>query len=513
MASETQTALAAPIVQTAGGKLRGSRSGEVNVFKGIPYGASTTDAGRFMPPSASEPWAGVRDALAIGARSPQLPMMLPPLIQALGEGMRYDDPMGEDCLCLNVWSAALAARKPVMVWLHGGGFTAGSGGQPIYDGADLAAKHDVVVVTVNHRLNVFGYLYLAELGGEKYADSGNAGMLDIVQALEWVRDNIAEFGGDPGNVTIFGESGGGMKVSTLMAMPSAQGLFHRGIVQSGAMLKGIARDRATKFAQAFLDKLSLRPDQVGELQNIPSQQLLDALSAIPGSGFAMAPVVDGRSLPRDPFHPQAPELAADIPLLIGSNATEFTLLEPPPDSMDDATLREVTKQRMRVDDAAADSLIAVYKRAHGSNIEAHVAMESDRFMRINSIRQAERKAAQGKAPAYMYYFTWRTPVLEGRLRSPHAIEIPFVFDHPDAWKGLTGDGSERHTLANKMSGAWAAFARSGSPNTPDLPDWPAYAGDERATMIFDNQCKVVSDPGREERLAFEASGGGSTSLF
>jgi para-nitrobenzyl esterase len=296
-------------------------------------------------------------------------------------------------------------------------------------------------------------------------------------------------------------------------MPSAKGLFHRAIVQSGAMLKGIARDRATKFSQAFLAKLNLRPDEVGELQNLPSQQLLDALSAIPGSAFAMAPVVDGRSLPHDPFDPQAPELSADIPLLIGSNATEFTLLEPPPDSMDDATLRELTKQRMRVHDAAADDLITVYKKAHGSNIEAHVAMESDRFMRINSIRQAERKAAQGSAPAYMYFFTWRTPVLGGRLRSPHAIEIPFVFDHPDAWKGLTGDGSERYALADKMSNAWVAFARNGSPNTPDLPNWPAYAGDERATMIFDNQCKVVSNPGREERLAFEASGGGSMSLF
>jgi para-nitrobenzyl esterase len=292
-----------------------------------------------------------------------------------------------------------------------------------------------------------------------------------------------------------------------MAMPSAKGLFHRAIVQSGAMLKGIARDRATRFAQTLLAKLDLRPDQVGELHNLPDQQLLDALSAIPGSAFAMAPVVDGQSLPRDPFDPQAPELSADVPLLIGSNATEFTLFEPPPDSMDDTTLREITKQRMRVDDAAADNLIAVYKRSHGSNLEAHVAIESDRFMRISSIRQAERKAAQGSAAAYMYYFTWRTPVLEGRLRSPHAIEIPFVFDHPDGWKGLTGDGSERYALADKMSSAWAEFARNGSPN------WPAYAGDERATMIFDNECKVVGDPGRADRLAFEASGGGSASLF
>jgi para-nitrobenzyl esterase len=513
MASETQTALAAPLVQTAAGKLRGLRIGEVNVFKGVPYGASTSGAGRFMPPSAPESWTGVHDALALGPRSPQLPMMLLPQIQALSDGMRFEDPMGEDCLCLNVWSAALAARKPVMVWLHGGGFASGSGGQAIYDGADLAAKHDVVVVTVNHRLNAFGYLYLAELGGEKYADSGNAGMLDIVQALEWVRDNIAEFGGDPNNVTIFGESGGGMKVTTLMAMPSAKGLFHRAIVQSGAMLKGITRDRATQFAQKLLAKLDLRPDQIDQLQNLPSQQLLDALSANPGSAFGMAPVVDGHSLPRDPFDPQAPELSVDIPMLIGTNATEFTLFELPPDSMDDATLRELTKQRMRVDDATADGLIAVYKRTHGSNLEAHIALESDRFMRINSIRQAERKTAQGGAPAYMYYFTWRTPVLEGRLRSPHAVEIPFVFDHPDAWNGLTGDGSERYALAHKMSGAWAAFARNGSPNTPDLPNWPAYASDERVTMVFDNECKVVGDPGREDRLAFEASTGGSASLF
>src|SRR5665213_4575580 len=270
MASETQTALAAPFVQTVGGKLRGSRTGEVSVFKGIPYGASTAGVGRFMPPSAPESWTGVRDASALGPRSPQLPIMLLPQIQALSEGMRFEDQMGEDCLCLNVWSATLAARKPVMVWLHGGGFASGSGGQAIYDGADLAAKHDVVVVTVNHRLNVFGYLYLAELCGEKYADSGNAGMLDIVQALEWVRDNIAEFGGDPGNVTIFGESGGGMKVSTLLAMPAARGLFHRAVIQSGATIRVSTRERGAALADAVLKEFGTDCDG---LQKLPYQKI------------------------------------------------------------------------------------------------------------------------------------------------------------------------------------------------------------------------------------------------
>ena len=398
-----------------------------------------------------------------------------------------------------------------MVWLHGGAFSGGSGGQPAYDGTDLASKHDVVVVTLNHRLNVLGYLYLAEFGGPEYADSGNAGMLDIVQALEWVRVNIGAFGGDPSNVTIFGESGGGWKVTTLMAMPSAKGLFHRAIVQSGPMLKGFTRERAIQFAEKFLAKLALRTDQVEELEKFPFEQLIDAMAAIPASHVAMAPVVDGRSLPRDPFDPDAPALAAGIPLMIGTNATEFTLFEPPPAAMDDATFLDLTKKRMRLDDAAAERLIAVYKQSHGDNLEAYCALESDRFMRINSIRQAERKAAQGGAPVYMYYYTWRTPALGGSLRSPHALEIPFVFGHPDVWKGLTGEGAERYTLADKMSSAWTAFARNGSPYIAALPHWPPYDSAQRATMIFDNECKLASDPARAERLAYEASGGGSTS--
>ncbi len=428
-------------------------------------------------------------------------------MQAILEGMRTDVLIGEDCLCLNVWSAGLgtARRRPVMVWLHGGGFTAGSGGAPMYDGTALASKHDVVVVTINHRLNVFGYLYLAELAGREFADSGNAGMLDIVAALEWVRDHIAEFGGDPGNVTIFGESGGGMKVTALMAMPSAQGLFHRAIVQSGPFLKAMPRQRATQAAEAFLAKLGLKSSQADQLRSLPTEQLLEALPAIPGGPLALAPVVDGRSLPTDPFDPAAPPISAGVPMLIGTNATEFTFFEPPPADLDDAAFLTQVKKRMRLDDAAATQLIATYKKAHGNNIDACLALQSDSFMRINSIAQAERKANQTAAPVYMYCFNWKTPVLNGSLRCPHALEIPFVFDNADSWKGLTGEGGDRYPLAAKMSSAWAAFAHTGNPSHSGLPAWPAYEASRRSTMIFDNECRVADDPGGDERRAFLAA--------
>ena len=515
MSSKTQP-IPAPVVETAAGKVEGqtlslNNRPSVSVFKGIPYGASTAGAGRFMPPRKAEPWTGVREALEAGPRSPHPPFNPPP--GPLSEMGTDTATVGEACLCLNVWSPGLDSRKrPVMVWLHGGAFSFGSGGQPVYAGTELASKRDVVAVTVNHRLNLFGYLYLAHLS-EKYADSGNAGMLDIVEALEWVRDNIAQFGGDPGNVTIFGESGGGMKVTALMAMPVAKGLFHRAIVQSGAFLQGMPPARGAEITAAVLAYLGLKPNHVDELQRVPMERLQDAISAIPGGPLAIAPVMDGRSLPRHPFDPDAPAISADVPLLIGSNATETTLLGPPVTDLDDATLHAQTKARMKIDDAAARRLLAVYKEAHRDNVEAWLALESDRFMRINSIRQAERKAGQGASPVYMYYFAWRTPVMGGYLRSAHALEIPFVFDHVDVWSGFTGTSQDRYALADGMSAAWVEFARSGKPSAPGLPEWPAYTAAHRATMILDSESSVVNDPAREQRLAFEASGGGSVSLF
>jgi para-nitrobenzyl esterase len=418
--------------------------------------------------------------------------------------------MGEDCLVLNVWTPGTTAgrKRPIMVWLHGGGFTSGSGGFTCYSGQELARKHDVVVVTVNHRLTVFGYLYFAGIGGEKFAQSSNVGMLDIVSALEWVRDNAAAIGGDATNVTIFGQSGGGAKVSVLMAMPSAKGLFHRAIVQSGADVKGVPVDVANKSAEMFLSRLNLKPDQVGELQKLSMDQLLAAIppGGGPGSpGLALAPVVDGKTLHSDPFDPTAPAISADIPLMIGTTETEVTFFPNQVlDPIDDASLHSRVKQTLaKASDAQVDQVIAAYRKGRPgvANTDLYLALASDATFRAVVLLEAERKAAQAKAAVYQYYFTWKSPVDDGKLRSFHTIEIPFAFDLVDMAKSMTGSGPERQALADKVSRAWVAFARSGNPNHEGLPHWAPFDNSKRATMFFDNECKVVNDPhGEEQRL-------------
>ncbi|MFZ1206380.1 MAG: carboxylesterase/lipase family protein [Candidatus Acidiferrales bacterium] len=506
---------AGPIVDTNLGKLRGVSTDGVYTFKGIHYGASTEGSMRFMPPVKPASWTGVRDAINLGPLAPQILSSATggsDIRKAMGD-INGPGEISEDCLVLNVWTPSLhRGKRPVMVWLHGGGYTSGSDGAPTYDGTNLAHKRDVVIVGLNHRLNVFGYLDLAELGGAKYADSGNVGMLDIVLALEWVRDNIAHFGGDPANVTIFGESGGGGKVSTLMAMPPAKGLFHKAIVESGSTLKSISREDANKSAERFVAKLGITPDHIDELQTLPMQRLLDAMRSLTGpNAMRLGPVVDGRSLPRNPFDPDAPAQSANVPMLIGTNGTETTLLlglgDPALFSLNDADMRTRLKTYLHLeDDAKLDSLIATYKkdRPGATPSDIYFAVTTDRMMRMNAITQAERKAAQGAAPAYMYIFDWRTPVLGGKLRSPHGIELAFVFDNTDKTVGLNGSAPDVAVLADKVSAAWTAFAHSGNPNVSSLPHWPAYDTTSRATMVFNDDCKEENDPGRDERIAISA---------
>jgi len=485
-----------PVANTTAGKIRGMvQENKVTAFRGIPYGAPTGGANRFMPATKPEAWAGVKETVEWGPEAPQGPHAEIPEVTATIPKVA----ISEDCLHLNVWTNGLDSHKrPVMVWLHGGGFTSGNGSYSMYDGANMARKHDVVTVTVNHRLNSFGFLYLADIGGAKYANASNVGITDVVAALEWVRDNIANFGGDPNNVTIFGQSGGAGKVSTLLAMPSAKGLFHRAIVQSGANLKGVSTDDATKTARMLMDKLGVKT--ADELQQVPMDQLIAATLAT--RGLRLAPVLDGKTLPAGPFDPSAPAMSADVPLLIGTTEFEInffpnTKLDP----IDDGELHAAVKQATRAGDAEVDKLIALYRkgRPKATDIDLSEIIASDGF-RTSVIAEAERKSAQA-APVYMYYFTWKTPVRDGKLKAFHTLEIPFVLANVDEAKSMTGSGADRYALQDKMSGAWASFARSGNPNHKGLPNWPAFKADQRATMIFDNQCKVMNDPHGEERLA------------
>jgi para-nitrobenzyl esterase len=496
------------VVETESGKIRGVIQAGVQTFRGIPYGASTAGANRFMAPRKPEPWTGVRDAFQNGPSAPQLGGAPNPIVL----GHTAPTFQSEDCLVLNVFTPALNGKRPVMVWLHGGGYAGGAGSAHSFDGNYLARGGDVVVVSVNHRLNVFGYLFLAGVGGEKYTDSGDAGLLDVVAALQWTHDNIARFGGDPGNVTLFGQSGGGAKVSTLLGMPATKGLVHKAIIESGSALKGVSQENASKTTERLLAKLSLQPNQVDELQKLPMEKLLAAIDArgqapAGGAGFNFAPVVDGKNLPRDPWDPTAPDVSADVPVIIGSVNTEGTFFMRPDNpqtaplySLDDAGLKAQLTQRYG---EAADKLIEAYRKEAPDASASKIFFEALAFPG-DAIKQGERKFAQGKAPVYMYLFAWETPVDGGRRHSPHTIELPFVFDNPQEQPDEVGNGPDLQPLADRVSGAWAAFARTGSPNTPLTPKWPAYNPDQRATMIINDEWKVVNDPRHDVRMIMDS---------
>ncbi|WP_372786858.1 carboxylesterase/lipase family protein [Phenylobacterium sp.] len=478
-------------VETTSGKVQGIANGRVKEFKGIPYGASTGGKNRYMAPKTPTPWAGVRNCIGYGPISPQTPASLESDYSMMIAWDRHVGPggMGEDCLNLNVWTPSVNdhARRPVLVSFHGGGWATGSGNGPMYDGAQMARLGDVVVVTVNHRLAAYGYLHLAGLGAPaEFANAGNCGVMDMVASLRWVRDNIERFGGDAGRVMIFGQSGGGSKTSTLLAVPSAKGLFHRAAVQSGSTLKQATPEEAGAEATKLLKTLGLAKGDVAAIQKVPWQKLLEAQVA---SGGNFRPVIGDKTLPHHPFDPAAPQESADVPVIISTTLHDAALRLSNFD-LDEAGLAALLRQRFG---AKSSDILAAYRRENSR--QTPYLTQAEAFTdatRGNSQIQALRKAALGRAATYMYVWDWETPAFDGKFGAVHGHDVEASFHLSRNAIGGAGTKGGR-LMSDRLSATWVAFASTGDPNNSLIPHWPAYDARRRATMIFDTEMKVADD--------------------
>ncbi len=497
------------VANTQSGKVRGYLHNNIYTYKGIPY----AEANRFEAAHAPRPWMDIRSSMTYG---PVAPLLEPTIsVQDEGEFFFHHDwgYTNEDCLRLNIWSPGIndGKKRPVMFWIHGGGFTAGSSQElPSYDGEQLAKKGDVVVVSINHRLNVLGFLDLSAYG-KKYEHSANASILDIKTALEWVRDNIANFGGDPGNVTIFGQSGGGAKVNTLMAMPAAKGLFQKAINMSGSFrMQMLDKTTTQSIAAEVLVQLKLEPGQADSLQKIPFDQLsaaaTKALAVIaekmkaegkpaPGFGLSWGPSIDGNDLPYQLFSAEALQLSKDVPLMIGTTKNEFTPFMY--GALNNAPMEKVVAMIKSQQGEKTDAYIAAIKKAYPDDSKPSDLLSVDNVFRPGAVYQANQKSALKAAPVYLYLFTWQSPVLDGKYKAVHCMDIPFAFNNIARCPEMTGATPEAYLLAEKISGAYINFARTGNPDSKGLPHWPAYNAETTPTMHFDNACKVLPQLDKE----------------
>jgi para-nitrobenzyl esterase len=491
------------IVQTRSGKVEGRERKGVHVFRGIPYAAPPVGPLRWQAPRREAAWEGVRPATKFSTQSAQTDFALTKLLGGTQPAN------GEDSLYLNVTTPACdGARRPVLVWIHGGAFIWGAGDAPFYDGTNFARHGDLVVVTINYRLGPFGFLHLSDLFGDAFAGSGNAALLDQVAALEWVRDNIAAFGGDPEQVTIFGESAGAASVATLLGTPGSRGLYAGAIAQSGNASWNTTPEQATAVTRGVVERLGVRPGDRDALLAAGTEQILEAMPAFREDGantLPFQPVVDGVVLPRTPLATIRAGNAAGVRLIAGTNAHEMTLFTIADPAFYSLTFDDVVARAAKVI-SDAPALVDGYRQRRPDATPQTLWQElaGDAVFRVPAIELLEAQMAH--APTWSYLFTWETPVFGGLLRSTHAVEIPFVFDNletPDS-RMFTGAALDRRRLADAMHRAWIGFARTGDPDHPAIPHWPQYDLERRSTMRFDITSEVVDDPGGDDRKVFQA---------